>query len=131
VRARGGGEETGRSPTDRGKKGSKHHAAVDPHSIPLSATATAANRPDVTEVLEVVDAIPDVGGKRGRPRRRPEALYADRAYDSRRHRRALRDRGINPRVARRGHGERTSISHNRRVDGGGSCHPSQRFCVCI
>ena len=63
VRALGGGEKTGPNPTDRGKKGSKHHAVVDRHSIPLAATVTAANVPDVTEVLEVVDAIPDVRGK--------------------------------------------------------------------
>lgn len=101
VRAVGGGEETGPNPTDRGKKGSKHHAVVDRHSIPLAATVTAANAPDVTEVLEVVDAIPDVRGKPGRPRRRPDALYGDRAYDSEPHREALRDRGIEPKLARR------------------------------
>ena len=106
ARALGGGEETGPNPTDRGKKGSKHHAVVDRHSIPLAATATAANRPDVKEVLEVVDSIPDVAGKPGRPRRRPGELYGDRAYDSQAHREALRARGIKPRLARRntGHG---------------------------
>ena len=102
VRALGGGEETGPNPTDRGKKGSKHHAVVDRHSIPLSATVTAANVPDVNEVLEVVDQVPDVAGKRGRPRRRPRELYGDRAYDSQDHREALRERGIKPKLARRG-----------------------------
>jgi transposase len=101
VRALGGGEETGPNPTDRGKKGSKHHAVVDRHSIPLAATVTAANAPDVTEVLEVVDAVPDVRGKPGRPRRRPKELYGDRAYDSQAHREALRGRGIKPKLARR------------------------------
>lgn len=101
VRALGGGEETGPNPTDRGTKGTKHHAVVDRHRIPLAATVTAANVPDVTEVLEVVDAVPDVGGRPGRPRRRPDELYGDRAYDSRAHREALGDRGIKPRLARR------------------------------
>jgi transposase len=101
VRALGGGEETGPNPTDRGKPGSKHHAVVDRHSIPLAATVTAANAPDVTEVLEVTDAIPEVRGKPGRPRRRPEELYGDRAYDSQPHREALRERGIKPKLARR------------------------------
>ena len=41
VRARGGGGDTGRNPTDRGKSGSKHHAVVDAHSIPLAATVIA------------------------------------------------------------------------------------------
>src|SRR5215470_19290505 len=65
VRALGGGEETGPNPTDRGKKGSKHHAVVDAHGVPLSATVTAANTPDVTELLEVVDQIPEVRGHPG------------------------------------------------------------------
>jgi len=101
VRARGGGEKTGPSPVDRRKKGSKHHAVVDAHGIPLAATATAANTPDVKELLEVVDQIPDVRGKRGHPRRRPEELYGDRAYDSQPHREPLRARGIKPKLARR------------------------------
>jgi transposase len=101
VRALGGGEETGPNPTDRGKKGSKHHAVVDARGVPLAATVTAANTPDVNELLEVVDQVPDVGGKRGRPRCRPEVLYGDRAYDSQPHREALRDRGIRPKLARR------------------------------
>jgi transposase len=86
ARALGGGEETGPNPTDRGKKGTKHHAVVDAHGIPLAATATAANTPDVKELLEVMDQIPDVHGKPGRPRRRPEEAYGDRAYDSQPHR---------------------------------------------
>ena len=38
-------------------------------------------------------------GRRGRPRRRPDALYADRAYDSDGQ---LRGKGIDPHIARRG-----------------------------
>ena len=40
--------------------------------------------------------------QRGRPRRRPMRLYADRAYGSRRHRQELRARHIAPVLARRG-----------------------------
>ena len=39
-------------------------------------------------------------GKVGRPRRRPERLTADRAYDSAHHRRELCRRGIKPELAR-------------------------------
>jgi IS5 family transposase len=39
---------------------------------------------------------------RGRTRKRPENLYADKAYDFPRCRKALRKRGITPRIARRG-----------------------------
>jgi transposase len=41
-------------------------------------------------------------GKPGRPRKRPAKLHADKAYDSAPLRRALRARGISPRIARRG-----------------------------
>jgi transposase len=101
VRALGGGSKTGPSPVDRGKRGSKHHAVADPHSIPLGATTTAANVPDVTALPEVVDAVPKVRGRRGRTKRRPKKLYADRAYDSDPHRRRMRLRGIDPVFARR------------------------------
>ncbi len=100
-RALGGGEDTGPNPTDRGRKGSKHHAVVDAQGIPLAAEVTAANVPDVKELLEVVDAIEPVAGKVGHPKRRPEKLYADRAYDSEPHREGLRRRSIDPQVARR------------------------------
>lgn len=55
----------------------------------------------MTELLPAVDAVPAVRGKRGRPRRRPKAMLADRAYDSGPHRHELRRRGIRPRIARR------------------------------
>ena len=101
VRARGGGGATGPSPVDRRKKGSKHHVITDAHGVPLAATTTAANVPDVVPMVELVDAIPPVRGKPGRPRRRPRALFGDRGYDSDPHRRLLRRRGIQPQIARR------------------------------
>ena len=52
-------------------------------------------------LLRLIDAIPSVRGKRGHPRRRPAALYADRGYDSNLHRYALRQRSITPWLARR------------------------------
>jgi IS5 family transposase len=54
---------------------------------------------------QVVDAVPSVkgrGGRPGRPRRRPARLHGDKGYDYPRCRRALRRRGITPRIARRG-----------------------------
>ena len=53
-------------------------------------------------LAELLDAVPPVAGKRGRPRRRPDKLHADKAYDHRRCRLACRRRGIRPRIARRG-----------------------------
>jgi transposase len=82
VRARGGGDKTGPSPVDRRKKGSKHAVIVDARGAPLAAITTAANVPDVVPTIEVVDAIPPVRGKPGRPRRRPDELFGDRGFDS-------------------------------------------------
>ena len=102
LRARGAGEATGPSPVDRRKPGSKHFAVVDGGGKPLATRTTAANRPDISELKASVDAVPPVRGKRGRPRRRPEAMYADRGFDSKANRRAMRQRGVAPRIARRG-----------------------------
>jgi transposase len=102
VRALGGGEKTGPNPTDRAKPGSKHHIITDGGGIPLAKVLSGANDADITKLETLVDAIPPVRGKPGRPRRRPDALYADRAYDSEPHRRRLRRRGIRPHLARRG-----------------------------
>ncbi|WP_302074292.1 transposase [Burkholderia glumae] len=56
---------------------------------------------DVTQLLPLVDAIPPIRGVRGRPLQKPGVVYADRGYDSTRHRRALRERGIKPVIAKR------------------------------
>jgi len=51
---------------------------------------------------ETLDAIEPIKRPRGRRRKRPTKLHADKAYDSAEKRRALRQRGITPRIARRG-----------------------------
>jgi transposase len=101
ARARGAGEESGPNPTDRGRPGVKHHVLTDAGGVPLQTDITAANVPDVKELLPLVDSVPPVRGKPGRPRQRPEAAYADRAYDSEPHRQGLRGRRIEPHLARR------------------------------
>jgi transposase len=100
-----GGEATGPNPVDRGKPGSKYHLVVDRHGIPLAVRLSAANAHDATQLMPLVDAIPPIigpRGKPGRPRNRPGKLHGDKAYDSSALRRALRSRGITPRIARRG-----------------------------
>ena len=63
---------------------------------------TGANRHDSVVFEQLVDALPDVRGKRGRPRRWPGKLHADKSYDFARCRAHLRRRGIVDRIARRG-----------------------------
>jgi transposase len=78
---------------------------VDRRGIPLAVELSAANTHDSLLLEAMVDAIPPVKGPRGRPgrpRRRPAKLHCDKGYDYPRCRRALRRRGITPRIARRG-----------------------------
>ena len=65
----------------------------------MAVSLTAANRNDITQLMPLVDAIPAVRGKRGRPRRRPKKLIGDRAYWSRPYHRELRKRKIAPQIA--------------------------------
>lgn len=69
---------------------------------PLAVLLTGGNRNDVTQLLPLLDAIPPVRGRVGRPRRRPAALFADRGYDHDIYRDQVRARGIVPAIARRG-----------------------------
>jgi transposase len=71
--------------------------------------------PEVKKAEETVDVIPDVEGKPGPPRKRPEKLHADKAYDSRKLRDALRERHILPRIARRGIESSTTLGRYRWV----------------
>lgn len=74
---------------------------VDGRGTPLAIRHTAANHHETTMLEELVDAVPAIRRPCGRPRRRPHKLHADKAYDSRQNRHALRQRGITPRIARR------------------------------
>ena len=49
----------------------------DGNGVPLAITLTGGNRNDVTQLMPLLDAIPPVRGKVGRPRQRPKTLYAD------------------------------------------------------
>jgi len=55
----------------------------------------------VTPLIPLVEAIPAIAGRVGRPVQRPQTLLADRAYDSDPHRKQLARRGIVPVIARR------------------------------
>ena len=85
---------------DRGKPGSKHPLITCGRGNPLAAKSTAANVNDISEFIPLVDAVPPVRGRRGRPRRRPAHVYGDRAYQSRSSRAELRRRKVKARVAR-------------------------------
>jgi Transposase DDE domain len=70
--------KTGPNPTDRARPGSKHHLIIEAQGIPLAVILTGANRNDVTQLHALVDAIPPIGGKRGRPLSKPRVVQGDR-----------------------------------------------------
>ncbi len=63
---------------------------------------TAANVHDSKVFETLIDAVPPIKQRRGRPRHRPDKLRADKGYDIPRCRRYLRRRGIRNRIARKG-----------------------------
>ncbi|MGV9732441.1 transposase, partial [Streptomyces albogriseolus] len=87
---------SGPSPVDHARPGSQHHVITDGQGIPLAVPLTVGNHNDVTQLLPLLDKIPAVAGIVGRPRRRPDMLFADRGYDHAKYRRLLRQRGIRP-----------------------------------
>ncbi|MFJ5551231.1 IS5 family transposase [Streptomyces sp. NPDC093225] len=78
----------------RGGLTSKIHLAVEQGQKPLSVVITAGQRGDSPQFEPVLEAIrvPRLG--LGRPRKRPDRVRADKAYDSRANRSYLRRRGI-------------------------------------
>jgi IS5 family transposase len=85
--------------------GTKRHVVVDCHGLPLAVTISASNVHDSQMLEATLDAVLPLRlpcGRRGRPRQRPTKLHADKGYDFKQCRQALRRRGIIPRIARRG-----------------------------
>ena len=72
-----GGEKSGPSPVDRGKRGVKRSVAVDGRGIPLGSVTAAANRHDSPLLAPTLEAIRSLGLA-------PEGakVHLDRGYDS-------------------------------------------------
>jgi transposase len=113
VRAAYGGEETGPSPVDRSKPGSKHHVITDANGIPLASSVTSANTNDITEMAPLFNKIPAVAGKAGHPKKKPEALQGDLAYDSEPHRQGLKQMGIEPVLPEKGIDDQSGLGETR------------------
>lgn len=75
---------------------------ADRNSVPLAWQLSGANRHDSVVFVDLLDAIPPIRRPRGRPRKRPAKLYADKAYDLPRCRQAVQARQIKVRIARKG-----------------------------
>jgi transposase len=110
-----GGEKVGPNPTDRGKPGSKRHLVTDLNGIPLAMVLTEANVHDSQVFEDLLDGIEPIKGARGRPRRRPEKLHADKGYDARKCREVLKRLGIKSRIARKGKESSERLGRHRWV----------------
>lgn len=67
---------------------------IDKNGIPLATDVTTPGGSDHIYALPVVDQIKILNGKKGRPKKRPEKLVADRGYSARSFRHGLRRRSI-------------------------------------
>ncbi len=76
---------------------------------------TAANRPDASELLNLVEAIPPVRGKPGAPRRRPERVLGDRGYHANLALEELHARGIETQIAHQHTGHGSGLGRQRWV----------------
>jgi transposase len=65
----------------------------------LALRITGANRNESLEAMDLVDEIPPIRGRRGRPRRIPKALYGDRQYGTPRNHQGLEERRIEDHLA--------------------------------
>jgi transposase len=105
VQARQTRPKSGPSPVDRARPGSRHHVLTEGARIPLSVSLTDGNCNDVTQLVPLIDDVPPVRGRRVRPRRRPDNLFADRPSTTARTADSCGQRHP-PRIARRGRAAR-------------------------
>lgn len=113
-RARAKAAGLGRS---RGGLSSKVHAAVDAAGLPLVLVLTPGQAADCPQFQVVLGRI-RVAGPRGRPRTRPGAVAADKAYSSKANRAYLRKRGITAVIP-----EKNDQAANRRKKGSAGGRP--------
>ena len=70
--------------------------------MPLAWHLSGANSHDGGHLLPLLRRYPMVRGRRGRPRTRPWAVVADKAYHSAMREAEVRSRGVEPLLPRRG-----------------------------
>ncbi|MFD9846758.1 IS5 family transposase [Streptomyces parvus] len=96
------GDLTGPNPVDRGKYGSKIHLIAERSGPPISVGISGADLHESQALIPLVKGIPPIRSRRGRRRRKPGKLHADKGCDYAHLRRWLRERGIIHRIARKG-----------------------------
>jgi len=94
-----GGAKSGTSPVDRGKRGIKRSTMVDANGIPLAVVAAGANRHDSPLLSPTLDAA---DGKAAIELPEHAGVHLDRAYDSKKTRQLLENRGLVGVIAKKG-----------------------------
>jgi putative transposase len=115
-----GGEETGRSPVDRGKSGTKRSVLVDGRGVPLSVVVAGANRHDKSIALQTIDEMLAL-----RPEKRVYRLHhlcLDKGYDYADVVEGVLERDFILHVKKRGIKEEPTMSSGKR-------HPARRWVV--
>jgi hypothetical protein len=80
VRAKRGDDLTGPNPTDRGKRGTKFHVAVDGDGVPVACAATAANVSSRTGAMTRNATVICVSGSAPSPASTSAATRVNRAW---------------------------------------------------
>jgi len=106
VRAKRGGELTGPNPTDRSKKGTKYHVAVNGYGLPVACAATAAN---VNDTLLFERLFRTAFAVMARVR----TAFADKAYDAEANRDLCRKSRAEPRIGKRGQPHGSGLGKRR------------------
>ena len=106
VRAKRGGDLTGRNPTDRGKQGSKYHIATDGDGVPVACTVTAANINDTLVFERLFLAAFAVMA-------RIRTVFADKGYDAEHHRDLCRRFSAKPHIHKRGRPHGSGLGKRR------------------
>lgn len=76
------------------------HTLTEGNGMPLANCTTPANGNEREQVLPLLDKVKLKTLKPGRPRKRLKVLAADKGYDCKDKRAALRRRGIRPQIPR-------------------------------
>lgn len=79
---------------------------TDARGVPLVVQTGPANEPDSKRALAMLDRIPAVAGRRGRPRRKPKVFQGDAAYGIAAIIKQVWQRGVQPMLAPYGHSKR-------------------------
>ncbi len=106
VRSKRGGDLTGPNPTDRAKKGTKYHVAVDGDGLPVAYAAMAANVNDTVVFERLFRAAFAVMA-------RVRTTCADKGYDAEANRELCRTHGTEPRIHKRGQSHGSGLGKRR------------------